>query len=808
MRASPRLALVAGVWGAWMLLHLVRTGDPATAAPLQRWTEFAVRWQLADLRRPSAAGQVRAAIGHLSAMGLMAVFALACAGTGRPVVRWLGAGRAGPPFALRILFGFGVSGAWLLGLAVTGLWHPVVMLLLPGVMAATEIRRGMKHAEGRGSGDTVLKGTGVPGMSRSVRSVPGPAWLAFGSVIPGLLSAFLPDVSGDPDKVHLAAVSQWLIARRLDGFAPSVGIHFPMTVELHDAFALLAGRTELAHLFHLVPFLAAVAMIAGRAAAVGGPAAGWLAGLGVMTLGTVGEQIGTAKSDLGAAAFLVAGAMAAVAPAGGARFAAAGALFGIGAACKINGMAVAATVAVLAAFLPGRGSGRRFLPWIAGTALPVLPWVAKNWLFFGDPVWPALSGRLPGTLWDATDARALALLMGDAEMTRGRWAGLPSQFARGLALAQPAAALAIPVVVAGIGAAAPGTRWLAGLGVAAFAAVAAAAPFEVLRLALPAWMLMIAAGSVPVAAAAGRWKSGRARLAGWGAAILAWVPLAGNLMSYPEPGLAVAWLTGVVDRTSYHRAAWTSYDEVRAAVAALPDARRIILMGDGRFSRYRCRVVTERFPGRNFGWEAAGDAATAARVAVRMRQLGCGWIVYNVVWEPFPHPVETAWTWDDRRLAVWREFAARYLEVVRPPVGADEPNGGFALLRLRSRPLARAPERMAYLPGLQSLTFPFMQAGLTGRAAEGADLALAVTRRVPGIHALADLAGTFCDLQERWTDVARVLRPGVLDGYAGLHSRERWVRAMDRLGRGAEARRLLARKTTPAPRPPGSRPGR
>jgi hypothetical protein len=763
-----RVSLLLGLWAVWAAVN--------AGSLREAWRQFANRWAAGQLFVPTAGGVARAVAGHVLLALAAAAFAAAWGQAGRALLRFVLRGRPGWPVAL--LLGFAASGAWALGLALAGLFYAPVLAVLPVVAAVP----------------------GAAGLARGLRGrlrpppVPVAAAAALAAALPSVAAMLVPEVSGDPYTCHLAAPAQFLLVHRLTPLGTSLALQYPMTAEFNYAIPAAAGLDALPHLLQGCVLAAALALLVRWAWTRAGPAAGWMTLAGILTFAITGEQMGVAKSDLAAAAYAAAGAVVFLEARADARpgvLCLSGLLFGCGAATKLNGFAVAA--AAFACVLASVGGGRRAVGWALGALVPVLPWTLKNWALFGDPLWPALSARLPGALWDAESARALAIMRGDAEMTLLRWLGQPGWFPLWLVELSPAVALAFPLVLV-FGFRAPAAeRWMLGLALAVFAAVSIAVPFEVQRLSLAAWWLWIAGSAVVVARAATRWPAGARRLAAAGAVVLVWLPLPQIWLTYADPGAVIGVITGGMAPHAFVARTLTTYGTMAEAVGRLPGPRRVIMVGDVRLYRIPARVITERFPGRSWPWAAARECASAARLAVRMRQAGCRVLVDNFPFEAYPHPYVAAFAWDDRSLSVWRDFVGRYLAVAAWPPSTDGGNGGFVIYRLLDVPRFSPPPWLPFLPGIQSLLFPIGQAGMTGHAKDAYAMAVQLERRLPGIDILAEGAGRLALVGGRLEEAVRFLRPGVLHGSVGQDNDRMLAEALRKLGRAGEATALLRR---------------
>jgi len=718
---------------------------------------------------PPAVG--RAFVRHLvllAVAGAIAAGQLGAGWTALGLVRLPGA-RGWERAAVAVLAGFAVTGTLGFALALTGLFHaPLIVLGAAAGLACPGLRSG-------------LKGLAAARPGR-------PPWWALLALVPffaGLLRALAPDPCVDALTYHLAVPELWLQGHRYAAEGTSFAHQFPSLAECVYAPAVVWRFEALPPWLNLAPFLGAVALLAGRAAAAGGAAAGWLAAALVLAFGMTGYHLALAKNDLAAAAYPVAGlALLLRGPRGG-WIAASGLLFGAGAAVKFNGGLLAAVGALGVAASPR--TRRSFAAWMALAALAPVPWLVRNWIMFGDPVWPALSAVIPGALWDEESVRAVAAMRHGVPLQEvpGR---ILRAFPGALMEFSPVIALAFPAVI--IGWRRPGVAALAGFGFAGAAACYAAMPAEWHRLALPCFVAWAAATAVILAPAVARAKglAGAAVLAA--GAVAGWWPAPMTSLGGLDAPAIAGWIAGKVDRGSFLDRRLTTLRDLDAALAARPGVRSVVTVAEIRTYGMPGRPLVERCWGRTFPWVLAGECRTAAGIRRRLRQMNASHLAYNFMIEAYPHPWAALFYWDDRRLAVWKDFAERWLAIVAAPARVDEANGGFYVYEILARPVPKPVRPLPFLPGIQSLIF-----AVTGCAddAAGGAAALALARRLPDVLNVLNLAGTSRARLGDWAGAYRFLEPGVRAGVVDADNFYLMGRAALRLGRPEEARRCLLR---------------
>ena len=390
-----------------------------------------------------------------------------------------------------------------------------------------------------------------------------------------------------------------------------------------------------------------------------------------------------------------------------------------------------------------------------------------------------------------------------ASFRRDAWtatsvAGLGADFARFWRPNHAAVAIALPLVAVagGLG---PSGRWLAGFAGVAWIALWGFFPGEAPRLGLAAWWILAvvaAAGAVRVTAGWSR-RARQAALAG--AAVSGWLAFGANVTDFVSPAAAVRYLTGSVGQDGYLDLTLSTYREAAQALRSLPRVGCVIALGEERSYRLPGRVVSGRFYGRNPAWSLARECRTRGDLRRKFRQLDCRHVLYNLVTECFPHAYAEPFAWDDRMLALWRGFVGRDLEVAVPPVHLDHENGAFCVYALRDRALARDPEYLPYLPGIESLYFGVTKFGQLGDPAGWTRAALALNARLPGVDYVGDIVGSGYAIVRRWSEAYPYFVPGIRHGtvddqnwwYMGL--------AAGALGRFDESYRCLVRAVEISP---------
>jgi hypothetical protein len=579
-----------------------------------------------------------------------------------------------------------------------------------------------------------------------------------------MAAMLMPDGHVDVLTYHLAIPDQVLKVHKMTSEGASVAYGFPLTAEFVYALSLPLGRDELAHWLQAAPFVAAVLLICGWASRRGGSAgaaAAWAAAIAIVTSGTAGQQVTVAKNDLAAAAFAAGGAIATARAleVGGAWMALSALLFGFGCGVKFNGAILAACA--FACLLPVRRLRARVPGWLVLAALPAIPWLARSWLWFGDPLWPALSSWLPGAWWRPEDAQSVAIARGHGTL----FAAVGALFTdTGAFLWQdlPPVALGLPFLLLNQSAIGPSGRWLLGFSGLSMAACAVMMRSEWTRLAAPALFLLAALTAVGAAAAAAGWRCWARRAATAAAVAACCLPL-GYFLGAWVPAIPTApYLAGRIDRNECRALRLTVLDSAIRKADELPNpGGRMLVMGDIRTFGMPARVFEVRNYGSTWAWEMAKAESTPARIRVRFRQLGVRWIMHNFITEGYPHPIVEPYRWDDRMIAVWRGFVERWLEVAVPAASVDNLNGGFCFWRVRDVPLAKAPSYLPYLPGLDSVYNSFVS---RRDVRQWLAIALEANKRVPNVDFVTDRIVQAYYVIQDWPKVWEWVQPSISHG--------------------------------------------
>ncbi len=386
------LLTVAGVL-LWLIAvlpayYVVHKPLPGETAPSPISTPFSV------------ANTVSCTITLLADLGLLALTLLIAAAWGGRLGRRLCADLTPglEHWALGTTLGLGLLGSLVLGLAAVGglyRWPAYGLLLTLGLAALPELR--------------VLFTTG----QHSAFRIPHPAlrtphpWLWLYTVLIGLLAfgtALLPPTGWDALVYHLQGPRLYVEAHRLVAVPENVYLNWPAQMDMLFTWGLLLKGDTLAQLFHWVfwPLTAALLYLLVRRT-VDTQVGSWAVTLWA-SVPFARELAGVAYADLGLTAFILAAFYAFLRWDESSQdgWLALSALFlGLAMATKYTAVTWLGLLVLLAVYRLWR-HGRRPVGWgarrIVGfgliAALPVVPWLAKNWLVTGNPVYPFLWGGL------------------------------------------------------------------------------------------------------------------------------------------------------------------------------------------------------------------------------------------------------------------------------------------------------------------------------------------------------------------------------------------------------------------------------
>lgn len=325
------------------------------------------------------------------------VLAVAC-GCGSTALRRCGVRSTG---AERLLFGTALGmgaialASWLL--AMLQFLTPPWVLLTMGGLTAVAVRE-LAATDVRAVADTVRSALGGP-QPWPVRTLQ--AGLAV-AVAVQVTQALAPPTGWDALVYHLTGPAYYL---RTGGYVPGLDLphsYFPSVVEGLFTVALAAGSDRSPGLLHLgVAALGVAAVFAYLRARLGsGPA--WFGVAVLLSVASLGTLAAKAYVDWGLLSFgfLAFWALELAWERGGRGWLVVSALLaGMTLGAKYTGLCPVVGLGLLLAWrvVRGRASLAALLGWGAAAALAFTPWLARNLLLTGNPVYPFV---FDGRFWD------------------------------------------------------------------------------------------------------------------------------------------------------------------------------------------------------------------------------------------------------------------------------------------------------------------------------------------------------------------------------------------------------------------------
>jgi len=656
---------------------------------------------------------------------------------------------ARPPerFGIALLVGWSLLGLTLLGLAATGLFWRLAILVAPVALCLLS-----RPARSR----RILLVDALASMAPLGRAGAAAAALAVLLVLPRLL---VPPFGIDAWWYELGAPWQYLGVHRLILSHVPNPFHLPAPANLDFSVALALGDDRLVPWIAASCFLAAWLVFAGLS---GGGVAVWAGLLLALSTQSVAFLLYAGKSDLPAAAMIVAGAL--VHRSG---FLGTGLLlFGFGLAAKpVAGPLV---VVWLLFHPPARGTRARAL---ALLAVPSLAWWAKTWAATGNPVYPLLWRIFPSLGWDARNAMANAFYQGPLGLAETmQLSTFPFGLLRYLTGEQFLLAISLPAVLAV--SLSRRAAWAGLLGAIA----------------------ILATGHIPRFAAAATWLLGFlaaleiARLPhAWRRAALAAVALAAVLRLVADPLIPRVSLGEIAAPVPDQRAArMTAYADL-VSDPELALSRRLIVVGELKTYLLPGRVIATGGIGETpLVWRIVRESWTLDEVRRRFRQLGADRLVHNFVTGDYWTDLGGPFPWADWQLALYRAFVRRHLRVASVPRRVDHVHGGFYVYRVGAEE-GPGPRILYYLPGAEGM---LARAGFLQRRGEGDAASREVARLghlLPDVGHVRNVMAYSFRNAGRWQAAYRMYGPAI---EAGMVDDENWAGfalAAERLGKTDEA---------------------
>jgi tetratricopeptide (TPR) repeat protein len=537
----------------------------------------------------------------------------------------------------------------------------------------------------------------------------------------------------------------------------------PLLAEMLYAWPVALGLDQVARLLNLA---AVAAACVGFLSILGGPSpAGWTALAALLSSFYLFFLMTAAKNDVVAFSFAAAGLLASDKASregargrGALRFAG-WLLVGFAVATKYTYGAMAVAVAAWGP-VRRRESWRlaaRRSPGAWAIVVPLLPWYAKSWLMFGNPVYFWLTSVFPTVGWSPESMRTWTMRMVEPYAAPGAldWVGTVARVPwRFLSFA--------PALVLGAGIAflpGAGGAWrVAALGGAtAWVAIYFG---RIERYATTADFVVALATGFALAGLGGhrRWKALRA-----GILALCLFPLA-DMVPHAVNRFPVRYLAGQYDEHAYLTARFGPLFETQDWIGRNLRPRRLLVDGEWRTYRFRCPIAGTLTMGHPpLVWEAVKRSSNPADVARRLRQEGISHIACNFITGVYQSSVNEAFRWDRRMLMVARDFTGYWLEVVKEPRTVDHSGGGFYVYRVLSGP-ARRMAPIFFLPGAMGALYEARECERLGLLKKSFDAMNRLMKTVPEVGQYRNITGYYWWLLGRHDTAYKFMLGPVRDG--------------------------------------------
>lgn len=343
------------------------------------------------VHKPLTPALAEALGGALLDLAVTAALAALAAGVGRRLLRPFDLAALSAPERLALAGMLGL-GALSLALALIGMLALSTLsvglaIALAGVWARRDLLAWLAEARA-----WLRAGLPRAGWERAL------AWIAVVLLALALVLATLPPARWDVLTYHLAGPQQYVAEGRFYAAPHNHFLGFPQLVEtLYAAQIALTGRLTGGGPLHFWMGALALLMTGGMAARIGGRVAGWVAASLLLGAFSIWSELSVAYADLLPMA-LGMGALAAAErwDATGRRdrrwLALIGALAGLAMGCKYTTIWLAAALGALVVWLSRRDGVRTLAAhaaiYGATAALLALPWLARNAIWYDNPVYP------------------------------------------------------------------------------------------------------------------------------------------------------------------------------------------------------------------------------------------------------------------------------------------------------------------------------------------------------------------------------------------------------------------------------------
>lgn len=301
-------------------------------------------------------------------------------------------------FPLMFCIGMGVMSLLTFALFACGVMSKVAALALILTGVCIFVFR-IKNVYGCAKATFRALSTALPGAPEKYAA----AATAFFFMSIAFLRACSPPIADDALMYHLGVPKLYLAAGRFVDLPFMVYSKFPLSAEMPYALVLALSSPVAASFIHFTfgIFAALCVALLGVKMSEKFPEAGILAGLIFLSVPLVQWEMGGSYVDLVPCLYILASFIL-VTEGSGNAIAIAGALAGFAVASKFTAGPYAALLLVLRLCAVGsvKSRIRDSLVFATAGAVPVAPWLVKNWLETGNPVFPFLFEFFGGAHWN------------------------------------------------------------------------------------------------------------------------------------------------------------------------------------------------------------------------------------------------------------------------------------------------------------------------------------------------------------------------------------------------------------------------
>jgi hypothetical protein len=562
----------------------------------------------------------------------LVVWTMAALGAGAPVFRRAtGRHRVAPiDLPLALLCGTGVLATLATFLALFGLFRAPILIAILLAAALLGFREGWfwAHAE----------------SPRVPLTLPVVGWFLIAVTLSLVPVLGAPPVMYDALNYHLAFPAHWLAAGQFVEFPRHGFSYYPSSYGMLYGYALAAVGPWAATAIHFWFGVLATLAAAGLGARYGGPkTAVWAAACFGLT--PVVLEVSTyATADLAVAAWGAASLSVLIPTAGdrltNGRVALAGFLLGCTLAAKYLAIAVVFLPLVAASIplvtgLPIRRSAKLISSAAAAASVPLLPWLLRNLVWIGNPLYPYLQGTLGGASTEMSVGVHM-MQIGGTEPGSLAWV-VRSIFGLGLRTFEPLGQGGIF-----------GPHWLLLLPLAAFVRfhtgdgvlkrslwlftivglLAWGSLVQMARFLLP---VLVVAAPLAGSAAAALVSSERATVRRSFSCLLVFILAWNSTMIATTQNLdRLGVAAGLTDAEDEYMARWISYyPTIRHLNENLPPGSKVLLVGEPRSFYIDPPVVIEDPFRTPLLVELAAGGASAADIFEHLNALGVTHVLFN-----------------------------------------------------------------------------------------------------------------------------------------------------------------------------------